>query len=71
MSYLDGLNMKGTTIIYTSHHMNEGQEFCNRFVLLDKGELIVDDNMANLISEHKEESLESLFLKLTGMEYHD
>ena len=71
MSYLNALNLKGTTIIYTSHHMNEGQEFCNRFVLLDKGELIVDDNMANLLKEHKEKSLESLFLKLTGIEYRD
>jgi ABC-2 type transport system ATP-binding protein len=51
--------------------MNEGQEFCNRFVLLDKGNIIVDDSMESLLSEHNEESLESLFLKLTGIEYRD
>lgn len=71
MSYLDSLNKNGTTIIYTSHHMNEGQQFCNRIVLLDKGKLIVDNTIANLLSEHQQSSLESIFLKLTGIEYRD
>lgn len=71
MSYLETLNQNGTTIIYTSHHMNEGQEFCNRLVLLDKGKVIVDDNMSNLLLKHKQESLEALFLELTGIEYRD
>lgn len=71
MKYLDTMNQKGTTIVYTSHHMNEGQEFCNRFVLLDTGDVIVDDNIDLLLTEHEEKSLESLFLKLTGIEYRD
>lgn len=71
ITYLEELNQKGTTIIYTSHHMNEGQEFCNRFILLDQGKLIVNNTLENLLTEHKEDNLETLFLRLTGKEYRD
>ncbi|MFT7612532.1 MAG: ABC-2 type transport system ATP-binding protein [Parvicellaceae bacterium] len=71
MAYLEELNQKGTTIIYTSHHMHEGQVFCSRIVLLDKGKIIADNTLDNLLKEHSETSLESLFLQLTGMEYRD
>lgn len=71
MAYLEDLNAKGTTIIYTSHHMNEGQEFCNRIMLLDRGKMIADDTLPNLLKKHNEESLEQLFLKLTGKAYRD
>ncbi len=71
MTYLEELNQQGTTIIYTSHHMNEGQEFCNCIALLDKGSLIALDTLDNLLSQHEEKSLEALFLRLTGIEYRD
>lgn len=71
MTYLESLNKAGTTIIYTSHHLNEGQEFCNRIILLDKGKLIANNTLENLLLDHNEDSLQSLFLKLTGIEYRD
>jgi ABC-2 type transport system ATP-binding protein len=71
MTYLEELNRSGTTIIYTSHHMNEGQEFCNRIILLDKGTLIANDTLPALLEAHNESSLEALFLRLTGIEYRD
>lgn len=71
MTYLEELNSKGTTIIYTSHHMNEGQNFCNEIVLIDQGNLIAIDKLDTLLKEHNESSLEALFLKLTGIAYRD
>ncbi|HIP31611.1 MAG TPA: ABC transporter ATP-binding protein [Crocinitomicaceae bacterium] len=71
IAYLEELNKKGTTIIYTSHHMNEAQEFCNRIVLIDKGNLIESNTLDALLEKHNEQNLESLFLKLTGIEYRD
>ncbi len=71
MSYLESLNASGTTIIYTSHHMNEGQEFCNRIILLDHGTLIADDTLPVLLEHHQANSLESLFLEMTGTAYRD
>ncbi|MCH2230075.1 MAG: ABC transporter ATP-binding protein [Crocinitomicaceae bacterium] len=71
MTYLEELNSTGTTIIYTSHHMNEGQNFCNEIVLIDQGNLIAIDQLNSLLSKYNESSLESLFLKLTGIAYRD
>tara|TARA_B100001121_G_C18676411_1_gene616432 strand:- start:580 stop:1323 length:744 start_codon:yes stop_codon:yes gene_type:complete len=71
MNYLEELNSRGTTIIYTSHHMNEGQEFCNQILLIDQGNLIAFNKLENLLKKYNENSLESLFLKLTGIEYRD
>ncbi len=71
ISYLEDLNSKGTTIVYTSHHMNEAQEFCNRIVLIDQGKLIESDSLDRLLEKYNEQNLENLFLRLTGIEYRD
>ncbi len=71
ISYLEELNQNGTTIVYTSHHLNEAQEFCNQIVLIDKGKLIESDELNNLLRKYNEQDLQSLFLRLTGTEYRD
>jgi len=71
MAYLEELNKKGTTIIYTSHHLNEAEEFCDTIVLLDHGKLIAHDDIKTLINSHEVADLQTLFLKLTGIEYRD
>lgn len=71
MAYLEKLNAAGTTIIYTSHHMSEGQEFCQRIVLLDHGQLIAVDALDTLLTQHQQVSLEALFLQMTGTAYRD
>ncbi len=71
IAYLEELNKNGTTIVYTSHHMNEAQEFCNQIVLIDKGTLIESDSLDNLFKKYDEQNLEHLFLRLTGIEYRD
>ena len=71
MTYLEELNKNGTTIIYTSHHLNEAEEFCDKIVLLDHGKLIAHDDLKALISKHNAEDLQALFLQLTGIAYRD
>lgn len=71
MAYLEQLNKQGTTIIYTSHHMNEAQDFCNTILLLDEGQKIACAPIRDLLTEHQEDRLENLFLKLTGTAYRD
>lgn len=71
MTYLEELNKNGTTIIYTSHHLNEAEEFCDKIVLLDHGKLIAHDDLKALINKHNAEDLQALFLQLTGIAYRD
>ena len=69
INYLLELNKKGTTLIYTSHQLSEAEGLCHEVALIDCGEIIVQDGLTALLKTHKQESLEGLFLNLTGKEY--
>jgi len=71
ISYLKALNDKGTTLVYTSHHLKEAEDLCDRVALIDKGEIVAYDHLSKLLTQHEEGDLEQLFLKLTGNAYRD
>lgn len=68
---LEELNKKGTTIIYTSHHLKEAEDFCDRIALLDHGKIIAIDNLENLLIQNGVRNLEDLLIKLTGKTLRD
>jgi ABC-2 type transport system ATP-binding protein len=68
---LEELNKKGTTIIYTSHHLKEAEDFCDRIALLDHGKIIALDNLENLLTQNEVRNLEDLLIKLTGKTLRD
>jgi ABC-2 type transport system ATP-binding protein len=64
---LKKLNQNGTTILYTSHDMNEAQNFCTKVGIIDEGAIIAEGSPRELISQSTEyTNLESVYLKLTG-----
>ncbi len=71
ISLLNELNQDGTTIIYTSHHLKEAEDFCDRIALLDNGEIIAIDTLPNLLSQNKVANLEDLIIGLTGKTLRD
>jgi ABC-2 type transport system ATP-binding protein len=71
LDYLLELNKSGTTLIYTSHQLNEAEGLCDEIALLDNGKIITRGNIDKLLKEHKRDSLEELFLNLTGKHYRD
>ncbi len=67
LEYLNKLNKQGTTIVYSSHHLVEAQEFCSRVGIIESGKLLVDGSPNQLIAEVKEaRNLEDVFINLTG-----
>lgn len=61
------INRQGTTIIYTSHYMEEAETLCSRVAFIDGGEIISEGTPAELISQQPGcASLEMLYLQLTG-----
>ncbi|WP_303316743.1 ABC transporter ATP-binding protein [Flavivirga abyssicola] len=67
INYLKALNEKGTTIIYTSHHLNEAEAFCTKVAIIDHGKIITQGDPKSLIKEQKNaKNLEDVFLALTG-----
>ncbi|MFS4466573.1 ABC transporter ATP-binding protein [Maribacter sp. 2210JD10-5] len=72
MDFLKKLNDEGTTIVYTSHHLNEAEQFCKRVGIIDHGKLITIGTPTKLIAENKDaEHLEDVFLSLTGKALRD
>lgn len=44
-----------TTFIYCSHILNEVQNLCNRVAMINRGKIVVEDSMDNLLNSNKEE----------------
>lgn len=67
ISILNDLNQNGTTIVYTSHHLNEAENFCTQIAIIDKGKILVEGSPKNLIEQVKgAQNLEDVLLELTG-----
>ncbi len=72
IDYLTRLNKEGTTIIYTSHHLNEAQHFCTQIAIIDLGKIVAKGNPQELIySIEGAENLENVFIRLTGKQVRD
>lgn len=72
IEHLKKLNTLGTTIVYTSHHLNEAEQFCSKVAIIDHGKIIVEGAPENLISQYPEaHNLEDVFLTLTGKALRD
>jgi len=58
----------GTTVILTTHYMEEAELLCDRLVIMDQGRIIESGAPRALIAQHLEGkgTLEEVFLKLTG-----
>ena len=54
------------SILYTSHHLEEAQEICDEIAIIDYGKIIVKGSPTELIKNHQVDSLENLFINLTG-----
>lgn len=67
IEYLEELNKEGTTIVYTSHLMDEAENFCTNISIIDFGKEIAKGTPKELIKKNKDcNNLEEIFLKLTG-----
>lgn len=72
IEYLKQVNANGTTIIYTSHHMAEAEDFCTRIAIIDSGKILAEGSASELIaSAENSENLEDVFLSLTGKALRD
>ncbi len=65
------LNQNGTTILYTTHYMEEAQKLCSRVGIIDSGQLITEGTPGQLLEQNDSPDLEALFLLLTGKQLRD
>ncbi|NJK85913.1 MAG: ABC transporter ATP-binding protein [Bacteroidales bacterium] len=70
--FLLELKSKGTTIIYTSHFLDDAQRLCDRVSIIDYGKIISTGKPMELVNNNCDcNSLEEVFLKLTGRNIRD
>ncbi len=73
---------KGTTIVLTTHYMDEAEELCDRIAIIDSGKILaikspddfIDDLVASGFEKNKKvkpANLEDVFLSLTGKALRD
>jgi ABC-2 type transport system ATP-binding protein len=73
---------RGTTVVITTHYMDEAEELCDRVAVMEAGKFIAIDTPEHLIDalvlrgfkrkkEVKQANLEDVFLDLTGREWRD
>jgi ABC-2 type transport system ATP-binding protein len=54
--FLREINNQGTTIILTTHYLEEAENLCRNIAIIDGGKIIVRDRMANLLRTLQTES---------------
>lgn len=73
--YLTTLTKAGVTILLTTHYLEEAEQLANKVAIINKGEIIVNGTMDEVLAMHDEKvaakegyrggRLEEVFLKLT------
>jgi len=72
IDYLKQLNSEGTTIIYSSHYMEEAELLCSSIAIIDQGKIITQGRPLEMIgSQPGYTNLESIFLIITGRKLRD
>jgi ABC-2 type transport system ATP-binding protein len=63
-SYIRELNAQGTTVLLTTHYLEEAEELCDRIAIIDKGKLIACDSTRELLKRVDGKSV-SIILEAT------
>lgn len=62
---------KGKTVIFSTHVLDTAQQLCDQLAILKKGELLYNGSVADLLATAPAESLESIYLKMTGRQFQE
>ena len=53
--FLREINTNGTTIILTTHYLEEAERLCDQVAIIDEGQIAENDSMSNVLSKLKVE----------------
>ena len=66
LDYLRELNADGMTIIYSSHILEEAERLCHRVGIINEGQLLEQGTLSDLSQKYNTNSLENIFLTVSG-----
>lgn len=75
--FLNEMNSKGTSIILTTHYLEEAEQLCRRIAIIDRGVIKEDTTMKNFLNQLNEESfifdlaapIEPLHIDIIGVKF--
>jgi lipooligosaccharide transport system ATP-binding protein len=67
---LNQLKFNNTTLLLTTHYMEEAERLCDRVAIMDRGRIVTIDSPRHLMEQHGGD-LEEVYLKLTGRSLED
>ena len=75
---IEQLRDQGTTILYTTHYMEEAERLCNRIAIMDEGQIVAVGTLEQLLAMRDQNrevqrphGLQELFIQLTGKTLRD
>ncbi len=66
--FLRTLNAQGTTIILTTHYLEEAEALCRTIAIINKGAIVINEPMQQLLQSRGEAKLEQIYLDLVKQE---
>lgn len=64
--YVKQVNTEGTTILLTTHYLEEAEQLCSRIAFINGGEIVDQGSSAELAARFGVNSLEDAYLELVG-----
>jgi lipooligosaccharide transport system ATP-binding protein len=62
------LKQAGTTLLLTTHYMDEAEQLCDRLVVMDRGRIVAEGSPRQLIAEHSTREVVELRFKVGEQE---
>lgn len=64
--FLRKINSEGTTIVLTTHYLEEAEQLARHVAIIRKGEIVADEPMKDLLARHGDKKLEDIFIEMTA-----
>jgi ABC-2 type transport system ATP-binding protein len=65
-AYVRTLRARGTTVVLTTHYLEEAETLADRIGVIDHGRLLLVEEKAALLARHGGRSLEEVYVELVG-----
>ena len=64
--YMKRVNKAGTSILLTTHYIEEAEQLCDRVAMINHGKIITCGTPAELRKKYKKKTLEDVYLEVIG-----
>jgi ABC-2 type transport system ATP-binding protein len=64
--YCQRINAEGTTILLTTHYLEEAEQLCDRIAFIGDGQIVAQGSSGELAAQYGVASLEDAYLELVG-----